>query len=299
MDFLNRMTEVIDYIEEHIADDFDLNDVAKIVCCSVYQLGRIFSYVGGISLTEYIRSRRLSLAALELQRGKAKVIDIALKYGYNSPESFARAFREMHGVSPREAYARGVKLRLHPRITFHISIRGDVGMEYRIEERGIIKGVGVVKNFGKVTANKEAEHWTERSGDVWKFWDDFLDCGENITIRDKYKLYKAPFWQMGVNYTDAEGNLILSIGAEDAGGEYPELTKFEVPASTWAVFTTRGTLNQKIHPLEALTTRIFSEWFPSSGYEKSMEYEIEIYGPGDTQKDDYVTELWIPVKKKV
>jgi AraC family transcriptional regulator len=189
MDFLRRMNEVIDYLEEHITENFDLNDVSKIVCCNVYQFGRIFSYVVGISLAEYLRNRRLSIAALELQTGKVKVIDVALKYGYNSPESFARAFRDMHGVSPREACTLGVRLRMYPRITFHISLKGDVDMEYRIEQKGIIKGVGVVKNFGKWTTNKEAGHWTKKMGERWAFWDEFLNCGANLIIRDKYKLY--------------------------------------------------------------------------------------------------------------
>jgi AraC family transcriptional regulator len=259
MDFLDRMTRVIDHIEEHINDDFDFNDLSGIICCNVYQFGRIFSYVVGISLAEYVRNRRLSLAALELSRGEIKVIDVALKYGYSSPESFARAFKDMHGVSPREAAVPDAKLRMYPRITFYISIKGDMDMEYKIVDRDVIKGVGIVKNFGKFKINEQAEHWTERMHDVWLFWDHFLDYGENIIIRDKYKLYKAPLWQMGVNYTDPDGNLVVSIGAEDGGGNYPELTKFEVPASTWAVFTARGTLNQSEHPINALTTRIFME----------------------------------------
>ncbi len=298
MDFLRRMNEVVYYVEEHITENFDVNEVAKIVCCNVYQFGRIFSYVVGVSLAEYIRNRRLSIAALELQTGKVKVIDVALKYGYNSPEAFARAFREMHGVSPREACTLGVKLRMFPRITFHISLKGDVDMEYRIEQKGVIKGVGVVKNFGKWTTNKEAGHWTEEMGDRWAFWDEFLNNGANLIIRDKYKLYREPFWQMGVTHTDENGDIVEAIGAEDAGGDYPELTSFEIPASTWVVFTATGNLKQKVHPLDVLTTQIFSEWLPASGYEKSMDYEIQVYGPGNTQSDDYTCEVWIPVRKK-
>ncbi|MGM1049249.1 MAG: helix-turn-helix transcriptional regulator [Bacillota bacterium] len=157
MEFLHRMNKVIDYIEAHIEEDFDINEVAAIVCCSVYQFGRIFSYVVGISFTEYIRNRRMSLAALELQSGMVKVIDVAQKYGYDSPESFARAFRQRHGISPRESFTNGAKLKMYPRHSFQISIKGVTDMEYRIEQRGIIKGVGVVKNFGKWTSNADAE----------------------------------------------------------------------------------------------------------------------------------------------
>ena len=144
VDFLKRMTEVMNYVEEHLVGDFDYAKVAKIVCCDVYQFGRIFSYTVGVSLTDYIRNRRLSLAALELQNGNTKVIDTALKYGYSSPESFARAFREMHGVSPKEARAKGVILKMYPRIDFQITIKGAVKMDYRIEEKSAIKCVGCV-----------------------------------------------------------------------------------------------------------------------------------------------------------
>lgn len=297
MDFLERMNAVINYIEAHLTDDFDLNAVAKLVDCNTHQFGRIFSYVVGISLAEYIRNRRLSLAAQELQSGKVKVIDTALRYGYSSPEAFARAFREMHGISPREARTDGIKFHMYPRITFHISIKGDAEMEYRIIEKGVIRGVGVVKNFGKWTINKEAEHWQAKMGARWAFWNEYLNGGMDAKVAS-YGLYRAPFYQMGVVHTLENGDIVEAIGAEDGGGDYADLTHFDVPASTWAVFTVQGTLSNEAHPLEALTTKIFTEWLPSSIYKKSMEIEIQVYGPGNTQTNDYTTELWIPVRLK-
>lgn len=297
MEFLNRMTEVIGYIEDNIAEDFDYNHISRIVGCDVYQFGRIFSYIVGISFSEYIRNRRLSLAALELQTAKYKVIDIALKYGYNSPESFSRAFKELHGISPKEACTQGVRLRMCPRISFYISIKGYLNMDYRIEEKGIIKGLGVVKNFGRWTANKDSEYWKEQMGERWEFWNAFLNGGVDSKIAE-YGLYRAPFYQMGVINTLENGEIIEAIGVESDGKTYDDLIDFEVPASTWAVFTAMGALNQKIHPIDELTARIFTEWLPSSGYEKSMNYEIQVYKPGDTQKDYYTCEIWIPVKRK-
>jgi len=291
------MTEVTDYIEEHIAEDFNLNDVAKIVCCNAYQFGRIFSYVVGVSLAEYIRNRRLSLAALELQAGgaKVKVIDTALKYGYNSPESFARAFREMHGVSPKEACAKGVSLRMYPRIAFQIYIKGAVNMDYRIETKEAIKCVGGVYHLAK-----GEDGWTNA-------WEIFLDIKDeklgrtpNEVIRDKYRLYRPPLWQVGVAHSFEDGSLDMLIGAETKDGEeYPECDLFEIPAATWAIFPGKGKVYEAFG---ALYTRIFSEWLPSSGYEQAMQYTVEIYPPGDppgnTQSDDYPFEIWIPVRKK-
>jgi len=298
MDFLNRMNQAADYIEAHLTEDMDFSELAGIVYCNVHQFGRIFAYVVGTPLSEYVRRRRLSQAALELQTGHVKVIDVALRYGYNSPDAFTRAFAAMHGITPKEACTKGVPLRMFPRISFHISIKGDVDMEYRIVEKGVVPCVGVVKNFGKIIINKNAEHWTEERPDIWQFWDHFLDYGANITIRDKYELYREPFWQVGMDVVTDEGETIVHIGAEARDGEeYPELTRFDIPARTWAVFVCRGTLNQKTHPVTQTMTRVLSEWLPSSGYEIVKGVSLETYGPGDTQTDDYVCELWLPVRK--
>jgi len=289
MDFLKRMTEVVDYIEEHISEDIDFAEVAKIVCCGVYQFGRIFSYVVGVSLAEYIRKRRLSLAALELQTG-AKVIDTALKYGYNSPESFARAFREMHGVSPKDAHIKGATLKMYPRISFQISIKGAVDMDYRIEEKSAIKCVGKSYRIMKgedVAANS---------------WEKYLDVKNektgrtpNEAIAYDYKLDRAPLWQVGVAQNLEDGSTIMSIGAEADDRNYPGFDLFEIPAGTWAMFSGKGKVYEG---LAALLTRIFTEWLPSSGYEQSMQYTVEIYPPGNAGSEDYSFEIWIPVKRK-
>jgi AraC family transcriptional regulator len=298
VDFLERMTRVADFIEEHLTDDMRLHDLASIVSCDIYQFGRIFAYVVGIPLSEYVRRRRLSQAALELQGGEARVIDVALRYGYASPDAFARAFAAMHGVTPREAIAPGTRLRLYPRITFHISIKGDADMEYRIEQRDIMHCVGIEKNFGIVTVNRAAEDWTQEFPDIMAYWDQFLDGGANPILRDQYRLYRAPLWQVGVTETLPGGETVTKIGAEARPGEdYPELTRFDIPAHTWAIFTARGRLNQKVHPAGQTMARVLTEWLPVSGYELIPGLHLEIYGPGDTQKDDYACELWLPVKK--
>jgi AraC family transcriptional regulator len=290
MDFLHRITEVINYIEEHLTDDFDFNGLAKIMCCDVYQFGRIFSYITGISLAEYIRNRRLSLAALDLQGGNVKVIDTAIKYGYSSSESFGRAFREMHGILPKEANNEGVTLKMYPRMEFQISIKGVVNMDYRIEEKGVIKCAG-----GTYHLAKGDDGWSNAWEKYLDIKDEKLGRTPNEVIRDKYKLYRAPMWQIGVAHSLEDGSLDMSIGAEIRDGEeYPEVESFEIPAATWAVFSGKGKVYRG---LAALLTKIFTEWMPSSGYEQSMQYTIEIYPPGNSKSDDYAFEIWIPVKR--
>ena len=170
-------------------------------------------------------------------------------------------------------------------------------MEYRMEERGVIHGLGITRNFGQWRVRSEEDTWMERMGERWAFWDEYLNGGMDRKIAD-LGLYRSPFYQMGVTHVCDNGNIVESIGAESDGNEYEGLEPFEIPAATWAVFTARGSLGGKDHPIDALATQIFTEWMPSSGFEKAMEYEIQVYGPGNSQSEDYACELWIPVKKK-
>lgn len=123
MDTLARLNEALGYIEDHLTGPVDYKEVAKIACCSEYHFTRMFSFLAGIPLSEYIRRRRLTLAALELNSSDHKVIDIALKYGYASPDSFARAFQSVHGINPSEARSHGQSLKAYPRMTFQLTIK--------------------------------------------------------------------------------------------------------------------------------------------------------------------------------
>jgi AraC family transcriptional regulator len=135
MDWSGRMMRAIDYIEDNLADDISLAEAARIACCSPFYFQRLFAIVTGMTVAEYIRRRRLTLAAVELASGKVKVVDVALKYGYDSPDSFTRAFRAMHGVTPLAARERGISLMACPRVSFQIELKGGTDMEYRIIEK--------------------------------------------------------------------------------------------------------------------------------------------------------------------
>jgi len=134
MEWLDKFNAVINYIEENLDAEIKYKTLAKLACCSEFHFSRMFSSLIGISLSEYIRRRRLTKAAFEIQTGNEKIIDIALKYGYESPDAFTRAFRLLHGISPIAAKEKGKKLKAYPRLSFQITIRGDVEMEYRIEK---------------------------------------------------------------------------------------------------------------------------------------------------------------------
>lgn len=135
MDSLKKMNTAMKYIEDNLTNEIDFKMVASLALCSEYHFKRMFSFLAGITLSEYIRRRRLSLAAFELQNNNVKVIDVALKYGYNSPDSFSRAFLHLHGVTPSEARNIGQQLKAYPAMTFQLSIRGGNEMNYRIEQK--------------------------------------------------------------------------------------------------------------------------------------------------------------------
>ncbi|MEG0774084.1 helix-turn-helix domain-containing protein [Clostridium sp.] len=298
MEWIERITATIDYIESHLDDDIMYDEVAKIACCSMHQFGRVFSYITGKSLSEYIRQRRLTLSALDLQSGNTKVIDIAMKYGYSSPDAFTRAFVEMHGVTPKAARTLGVRLKAYPRITFHILIKGDVEMEYRIEEKQEINLVGMVRQLKRQSANETANDWKEASGEIWNTWNEFLNEGTDEKLACSYKLYRKPMWQMGFTKTLDNGETILAIGAEADSNTITNLQNYTIPANTWAIFTVKGSLSGKEHPIDAMWARITTEWFSTCGYKRSADYEIEVYPPGDTNSDDYTCEIWVPITKE-
>jgi len=135
LNWYERINEAFDYIEDYLDSNIDLDKVANIMCQSTVSFQRTFSIFMNISIYEYIRRRRMTLAAIELQTNSIKVIDLALKYGYESPESFTRAFKEIHGISPSAARKKGVQLNLFPRITFLLTVKGDVEMDYKTDNK--------------------------------------------------------------------------------------------------------------------------------------------------------------------
>jgi len=269
----------MDYIEDNLTGQISYEEIAKISYCSVHQFGRVFSYVVGVSLSEYIRRRRLTLAAFELQSSNAKIIDLALKYGYDSPNSFTRAFIEMHHLTPKEARSKGVTLKSYPRLSFHIFIKGDVQMNYRIEEKGELRFVVKTK---KIEGDNEGLLWNE-----------FYSDGANERIRNELKLCRPPFWHVGIYMVKQDGSVELALGAEADGETHNGLETLKIPPKTWAVFTVNGVGKA----IGEVWTRIVTEWLPTSGYTHINDYEIEVFPDGDVNGLDYKSEIWIPVAK--
>lgn len=279
------MNRALLYIEENLDDTIDYAALAQTACCSQYHFQRFFASVTDIPLSEYIRRRRLTQAALELQNGNDRIIDIALKYGYNSADAFSRAFAVMHGVPPSKARAPGVVLKAYPRLTFTLSIKGVIALKYRIEEKKAFKVVGVKKWFS-----------TEGNGqlqEIPKFWNTVNTDGSGDLI---YGLMDVePCGCLGICGDMYDNGFDYWIAVATTKPCPPNLEEMTVPASTWAMFEVVGAMPTAI---QEIWGRAFSEWMPSSGYEHAKTPEIEWYGYGDLSSPTYKSEIWIPVVKK-
>lgn len=290
MDWLQRMNGAIRYIEDHLTEEIKYEELSKIFCCSIYNFQRMFSFLTDVPLSEYIRRRRLTQAAYELRNSRIKVIDLAYKYGYESPDAFTRAFQNMHGITPTSARDLGVKLKAFPRMSFHISIKGDAEMNYRIEEK---KSFLV---FGKRT---KASGISGQNNDmVSAFWD---ECDKNGIIEKIDELARMDGdKQTGPNRLgicvdiDLPHGFEYWIGAEAASGS-SELETITIPAATWAIFEVEGPMP---FAMPNMWKRIFTEFFPESGYERANLPDVEIYPIADTHSPNYKTEIWVPIVTK-
>ena len=280
MEWIDRMNQSLQYIEEHLTEAIDCSELGKIACCSAYHYQRMFAYMAGVPLGEYVRRRRMSLAAVDLQGG-AKVIDIAVKYGYNSPTAFNRAFQSVHGIAPSTAQGEGVSVKSYPPITFKITVKGVEEMEYRIEKRDAFRVVGT-----SVPMYKEIE---KNFATIPSKWDEVAANG--MLQRLAEMMDGSPMGVLGVCACGEEEawKYYISVATSAPAGD---LEEYIVPAATWAIFPGSGA-GQSIQQLEQ---RIVTEWLPTSGYEYGDAPDVEVYLNPDPQNMQF--EVWIPVRKK-
>lgn len=292
METIRLLQQAIDYVEQNLHSAIGVEDISGAAMTSKYHFQRMFHALTGFTVTEYVRNRRLTLAAEELAGTDHKVIDIALKYGYETPESFARAFQRMHGVTPQTAKKMNVKLKSFPKLSFQIQIKGETEMNYRlVEEKGcLVLGEEVI-------VHKDA--YSEIPAFVEKIWKD----GTHDRINE---LAGRPAGSLlfGYYYDFSEdGSKRYLMGTELPEGQKApqELVTLTVPDQTYAVFDSLDTFPDDAEMgLEILNVwrRIYSEWFPSSGFEQVEGPCIEKYYWTDDTKEEAICEVWIPVAKK-
>lgn len=291
MDWITGIQRALNYVEMHLTEEIDYEAVAKEACSSVFHFQRVFHILCGYTLGDYIRMRRLTLAADELLRTKDKVIDIALKYGYDTPESFSRAFSRFHGVTPSEA-RKGGNIKSFSRLSVKLILSGGNMMDYRIEKKEAFKVVCKKKQVTKPTGDTA-------TADISAFWG---ECTADGTIATLCRLMQKPpslGGILGICFTaDMEKDgFIYGIGAEYSGEPVEEegFEVIEIPAYTFAVFQCRGEMPDAF---QRVYRQICSEFFPQGNYEYGYGVELEVYPSADVHNPDYTCEIWIAVNEK-
>ena len=273
--WINGLQDALEFIEEHLTEDIKIKDVAEKAYVSEFHFQRIFSVLCGFSIAEYIRSRRMTLAARELANGEVKVIDIAVKYGYDSPDSFTRAFTKFHGITPSAAKEKGAIIRNFSPLRITLSLEGGTMMDYRIEKKAAFYVMGRKINFTSETSYQE----------IPKFWEEHMKDGGSTIVCGMYGICMD---SDGVNFDYLIADNYMPNKEIPKGYEVRT-----IPAGTWAIFPC------KLKNLQATNTRMWKEWLPNcKDYKLGGNYNIEMYEPPcveDMGESD--CELWLPIEK--
>lgn len=292
MEWISGIQRAIDYIESHLTDEIDFEEAARETYSSSFHFQRVFSILCGFTLGEYVRMRRLSMAASDIVNTDEKVIEIAMKYGYDSPESFTRAFTRFHGVSPSEA-KRGAMVKSFSRLSVKLTLTGGTTMDYRIEK---VKDFKIICKKKQVTKPENAT----ATADISAFWD---ECGKDgsITKICGY-LPKEPRFKglLGICFSfDTEANKFpYGIGVEYDGRPISDdsLEVVDIPESTFVVFECRGKMPECFTDTYK---KIVTEFFPQNPrYEYGQGVELEVYPSDDMDNPNYYCEIWIAVNEK-
>lgn len=290
MDWITGIQRALDYTEAHLTEDIDYEAVAKEAYSSAFHFQRMFGMLCGFSLGDYIRMRRLTLAAEELIQTKAKVIDVALKYGYDTPESFSRAFFRFHGSTPTEA-RRGGHMKSFSRLSVKLILSGGSTMDYRIEKKDAFRLICRKKQVNKPQGDTA-------TADISAFWS---ECGSDGTIEKicKYARFDNFGGILGICFSGelADSGFPYGIGVEYNGAPLcgEELDVIDIPAYTYAVFQCRGKMPDAF---QKTYQQICTEFFPQSNYEYGNGIELEVYPSAEVQDPNYTCEIWIAVKEK-
>lgn len=302
MDWIKGLQRSIDYIEEHLAEEIDYEEVAKESFSSSYHFQRIFALLCGYTLGEYIRLRRLTLAGAELSNGKAKVIDVALKYGYESPDSFAKAFQRFHGITPSQARIDGKMLKSFSPLSIKISLEGGTIMNYRIETKPKMTLVGYKRRFegtpyDSLRYEQEEKFFISTRAHQWLLKgmakDKLSDyCVLTNMDDDGYDFY--------ISVTTDKFERDNLYNKDVTGIDFMDKFNFEVidiPERTYAVFET-DKQRMPVPEYFSLRKQIATEWVVNGEYEIANAPELAVYHWGIVGGyENRTIEIWIPVEK--
>lgn len=287
MDCIQSIQKAINYMEEHILEDINYEDTAKSLYMSNYHFHRLFSMITGITANEYIKKRRLSMAGEEISMSDSKIIDIAMKYGYDSPESFSKAFVRFHGITPKAARCSGAQLKSFNRLVIKVILEGGSILDYKIVKKESFQLLAKVRAFRNESIS---EHGSSEIPQFWK------ECEETGVI-DVLSRYTKNHDRYGICASISKESEYFEYGIamKYDGGEVPEGYRiWDIKPNLWAVFKCIGN-NEKC--IMEQWDRIFKEFLPSSSYNMLDEADFELY-PANNNTDCFC-EIWVPVEKKL
>lgn len=294
MEWAESLRKAIGFMEKHLLEDIGIDDVADEIHLSSFYLQKGFRIMTGYSIGEYIRYRRLYMAALDIAGGEEKVIELAYKYGYDTPESFTKAFRRFHGISPAQLRNSAGGIHTFLPLKIIVQVQGGNDMDVTIEKMDGFSVIGFERECSFENSYQE----------IPKFWDEFCDkyCGKNSSEDGLQKVvrdYQIGEYGVCIDDIGKDGKFRYLIAGAYRGGAVPkECTLYEFPDMEWAKFRCIGPMPGA---LQSVNSRIFKEWIPGN-----EEYEfavaaganIEWYSMRDTSAADYESAIWIPVKRK-
>jgi len=296
MEWTESLKMAVDYMEKHLLEDISAESVADSVHVSSFYFQRGFKIVTGYTIGEYIRNRRLYLAALEVIGGRRKVIDLAYRYGYDTPESFTKAFSRFHGVSPMQMKNDSSKIKTFLPLKISIIVKGGDEMDFFVEK---MKGFGVIGFEGEFSLDNSYQ-------EIPKFWDAYCEKYKGLLFAGgkpqneiEQIICECRIGMFGVCIDDSKtpGFFRYLIAGEYHGETVPEgMCTFFFPDVTWAKFRCIGQLPGA---MQSVNTKIFNEWLPGNpDYEIAMSANIEWYSKGNMSAADYESGIWVPVKSR-
>lgn len=287
MTWVESMQKAIDYIEMHLLEPMTIDDIARQAHVSPFHFQRLFIVLTDISVGEYVRRRKMTLVAQELIDSNCKIIDLAYKYGYSTPEAFSKAFRKHHGVAPSEIRKGVGKLQSYNRLSIQVNLKGVLPMKYRILERDGIRVVGVKREIpcnaeGGSPAPGVAEFWSELNG--------------NGTVNQLVQMMNGDIkGPLGVtcNFNEEKNTIEYWIGVEHNGEVPDDFSTTNLPPAKWVIFEVHGPVPTA---MPKAWKQIYSEWFPSNRYEPAEQAPFEVYLESNPYSETSINEIWIPIK---
>lgn len=269
MNNFDKLNDVIVYIENNLANSIDSKKICQILCVNEYTAYRIFNFITGISITEYVRNRRLSMAGLDLINSNIKIIDLALKYGYDSPISFSRAFKKFHGINPSEVQQDSRYLKNFPPFTFSVSIPSNMELDFRIQKEHEL-------NFYSISKTCDLPNIKVMAPIFWK----------ETELNDNYKELFNDITFGIIEYDELFPNPKTATYHIASQNRFNDSSKLTIPASTWAIFNVKDISGKA---MSDLSFYVYKNWIPYSGYNIRNIPELEVY------HKDY-TEWWLPIE---